>query len=307
MQLKGKEAKVFFRTIEANTHRVHDGDDGIVLVVWAKTDVPSVMLTYAKFVEDITGDVKTHLVLSSNHDRFPENAYLHPEIDRVLWQLWIQVRSILGYCVNQWLYRPQIENHFHRPLYVDPSFSGKWAGVFLNTLMTKLEGQHTREIVHVPSLLLFYIWQWFEITKVHIAKGNEETGKLDTFPNYELTEKQKQHILDIILWASEHKDMTLPFVVELSFTWNTTDISKKALNSIDPILEWFFLELQSLEELEQSQRLFIGFSNPGIIEMEKILWLESKFSQYHTPTPQIPDTIPRKMKTFFQRIFPRKS
>lgn len=240
-----------------------------VLISWLTT--PDIDLF--SICTQTTEDHVTYLLLGWNSDKFIERTNFHewPEgmlnlIERLTH---IKVRSLVGYCIKGCIIKPYISEYEHRALYVDNDI--KWIGAsdFLYSTMNELTETPKKEITYVPSILYFYMKRGFEIDKLHIV-----TEWQNESPKYSLTNEQKKEVNDIILWCLQKGDLSLPFFVELKYTWRIpSNINSDAIT----IPHWLSEIIDMYQILSDKWYRSFFFQDRDMCNLlERFLWISSQ-------------------------------
>jgi len=247
-------------------------DPAIIWITSVPLSTPAVSMLYinARSIHS-DGDDTTDLVLYSNHHRFAQREGRHRElevvIDRIESETEYNVRSILWYSIKGGIRKEWMHDHEHRALFVWEELRWKEASDFLYKTMCLLEWTPKKETTYVPSLLYFHMKQWFEVDKIHIPVSYK-----DVSPIYQLSQEQKEHVTNIILWALENGDMSLPFFVELKHTWNILERNNLDTDSISEYIKDMLPMIQNVSL--DGYRQFLFFEKWQQRGIEYILWLE---------------------------------
>jgi hypothetical protein len=253
-------------------------EEWLVRVVREKLNLNWVVLLWQFGTSTITWEQTTSLLLTSNNRKFPKRTGSHEvieeRIDSIEESTNSKIRSILAYTHKWGIQKDFIKWHQHRALYVWKELRWKWTANFLYNNLNKLCWREQTECTYVPSLLYFHLKHWFEVQKIHIIRE-----WLEFSPDYPLTEKQRILIHNLILWSLENWDLSLPFFVELSYTWAKLEnkgINEDILNEYDGIKN-IIQNTQSISDTWYRQFLYHSPEVQFLIEGE--LWLSANLSQ----------------------------
>jgi len=155
----------------------------------------------------------TSIILYSQLGKYRWKWIEHSSTIDIVEKIGIQNAEVLAYSSDnvkhvpiKW-YKHRLLSVAHRLRKKNPNIANDFYDA--HSTITPLK----KEMTYVPSLLLFYLKQWFTIDKIHIS--NHTDASRPFFPSYDINDKQKALVYQIIDDFLRKGDVALPFFVEL--------------------------------------------------------------------------------------------